>query len=312
MFQLYKKRDFSSLVGDTFNFFKLEGKNYFKNYFIINGSLLLLLVVIIYFFANIFIKGAFANLQTRNEANFINEMYSNLGLFIGLGALMLLLILIISMLNYAFPLGYLKLMEQNKERNFENLIHYFKSKLGRIIIFFLLSIVVLFPLLFFVMFLTFLSVFILIGIPLLLLLIPTMTSFTSLFYITYISEEIGYFEAFGKAFDMLKKNYFPIIGATFVMYMIIQVTLGIFTMIPYIIGMIFLFSNPEAIEQNAENSFSIIAIILIAIVIISILFNYTLQNLMLINQGITYYSCKEELENVNLNNSIDLIGTDEA
>ena len=50
MFQLYKKRDFSELVGDTFGFFKLEGKNYFKNYFIINGSLLLLLVVIIYFF----------------------------------------------------------------------------------------------------------------------------------------------------------------------------------------------------------------------------------------------------------------------
>lgn len=312
MFQLYKKRDFSALVGDTFNFFKLEGKNYFKNYFIINGSLLLLLVVIIYFFANIFIKGAFANMQTGNEESFYNEMYSNLGLFIGLGALMILLIIIISMLNYAFPLGYLKLMEQNKERNFENLIQYFKSKIGRIIIFFLLSIVVLFPLLFIVMFLTILSVFILIGIPLLLLLIPTMTSFISLFYITYISEEVSYFEAFGKAFDMLKKNYFPIIGATFVMYMIIQVTLGILTMIPYIIGVIFLFSNPEAIEQNVENSFSIIAVILIAIIIISIIFNYTLQNLMLINQGITYYSCKEALENVSLNNSIDLIGTDEA
>ena len=35
MFQLYKKREFSALVGDTFNFFKLEGKNYFKNRIII-------------------------------------------------------------------------------------------------------------------------------------------------------------------------------------------------------------------------------------------------------------------------------------
>ena len=59
MFQLYKKRDFSALVGDTFGFFKLEGKNYFKNYFTINGGLLLLLVVIIYFFSNIFIKSSF-------------------------------------------------------------------------------------------------------------------------------------------------------------------------------------------------------------------------------------------------------------
>ena len=312
MFQLYKKRDFSALVGDTFGFFKLEGKNYFKNYFIINGSLLLLLVVIIYFFTNIFIQGALSNIGTQNEQNFYDEMYSNIGLFIGLGVLMLLLILIISMLNYSFPVAYLKLMEQNKERNFENLIHYFKSKIGRIVIFFLLSIVVLFPILFIVMILTFLSVFIIIGIPLVILLIPTIMSFTSLFYITYITEEVGYFEAFGKAFDMLKKNYFPIIGATFVMYMIIQVTLGILTMIPYIIGVLFLFTNPEAIENEKNNGFSTIAMILVAIVIISIVFNYTLQNLMLINQGITYYSCKEELENISVNNSIDLIGTDEA
>ncbi|MFD2908011.1 hypothetical protein ACFSX9_04610 [Flavobacterium ardleyense] len=312
MFQLYKKRDFSSLVGDTFNFFKLEGKNYFKNYFIINGSLLLLLVVIFYFFTSIFIQGALTNIQTPNEESFYNEMYSNLGLFIGLGTLMLLLIIVISMLNYSFPVAYLKLMEQNKERNFENLIQYFKSKVGRIIIFFLLSIVVLFPLLFVVMFLTFLSVFILIGIPLIILLTPTLMSFVSLFYYTYITEEIGYFEAFGKAFEMLKKNYFPIVGATFIMHLITQITLGIFTIIPYIIGMIFLFTNPEAIENEKNNGFSAIAMILVAIIIIATIFNYTLQNLMLVNQGITYYSCKEELENVSLNKSIDLIGTDEA
>ena len=46
--------------------------------------------------------------------------------------------------------------------------------------------------------------------------------------------------------------------------------------------------------------------------IISIIFNYTLQNIILINQGIIYYSLKEEQENISVINSIELIGTDEA
>ena len=42
------------------------------------------------------------------------------------------------------------------------------------------------------------------------------------------------------------------------------------------------------------------------------LFSNDLQNIVLINQGVIFYSCKEEMENVSINNNIDLIGTDEA
>mgnify|MGYP001160705446 FL=1 len=312
MFQLYKKRDFSALIGDTFNFFKLEGKNYFKNYFTINGGLLLLLVVIIYFFSNIFIKGAFAGAQNGNDDAFVNEIYSNLSLFIGFGIGMMLLIMVISVVNYSFPIAYLKLIEENKERNFQNLITYFKSKLGRIISFYLLSLVILIPLLIIVIGLTILSVFILIGIPLIFLLIPTITSFISLTYYNYITEQIGYFDALGKAYEMLKSKFWPIIGATFIVHMIVQITLGIFTIIPYIIGVITLFINPQSLQQNPENAISFVMILLTAIIIISIIFNYTLQNIILINQGVIFYSCKEESGNVSVNNNIDLIGTDEA
>ena len=308
MFQLYKKRDFSALIGDTFNFFKLEGKNYFKNYFTINGGLLLLLVVIIYFFSNIFIKGAFAGAQNGNDDAFVNEIYSNLSLFIGFGIGMMLLIMVISVVNYSFPIAYLKLIEENKERNFQNLITYFKSKLGRIISFYLLSLVILIPLLIIVIGLTILSVFILIGIPLIFLLIPTITSFIALTYYNYITEQIGYFDALGKAYEMLKSKFWPIIGATFIVHMIIQITLGIFTIIPYIT----LFINPQSLQQNPENAISFVMILLTAIIIISIIFNYTLQNIILINQGVIFYSCKEESGNVSVNNNIDLIGTDEA
>ena len=37
MFEFYKRRDFGGLISDSFAFFKIYGKNYFKNYFLING-----------------------------------------------------------------------------------------------------------------------------------------------------------------------------------------------------------------------------------------------------------------------------------
>ena len=55
MMQFYKKRDFGALISDTFNFVKLYGKNYFKNYFVINGLLLILMMVLVFFgFKNFF------------------------------------------------------------------------------------------------------------------------------------------------------------------------------------------------------------------------------------------------------------------
>ena len=50
----------------------------------------------------------------------------------------------------------------------------------------------------------------------------------------------------------------------------------------------------------------------VSLVSIVRLCNYTLQNIILINQGVIFYSCKEESGNISVKNNIDLIGTDEA
>lgn len=47
--EICKKRDFGELVSDTFNFFKVYGKNFFVNYLILNGSLLVLLAFLVGF-----------------------------------------------------------------------------------------------------------------------------------------------------------------------------------------------------------------------------------------------------------------------
>lgn len=312
MFQIYKKRNFTALISDTFEFFKLEGKNYFKNYFTINGPLFLLLIVLIYFFSQLFLEGAFASLKYGNDNLFLENLYSNMTLFIAFGSFMVLLIFLLSILNYTFPVAYLHLMTQNKPRTTLNLGLYLKAKIGRILLFYILSIFVMVPLLLLVFIVTLLSFFIVVGIPLIFIIFPTITSFVALTYYHFVSEEIGYFNAIGKAISMLKSNFWNTVGSSFVMLFIIQTVMGIVTLIPYFIGMVSVFTNAETSELDQEKTLSTVYILVLCISIIAIVFNYTLQNLVLVNQGIIYYSGKENIENFTTKNNIDLIGTHEA
>jgi len=311
MFQVYKKRDFSQLVSDTFTFFKLEGKNYFKNYFIINGGLLLVLVVALYFLIKFFFEGTFAAAQTGDNQFFIDSLYSNMGVFIGIGALLSILIIIISIINYTYPVSYLSLLAEQKEINTNSILEKLKTKIGKSLLFFLFSIFILIPILFIIMGITMLLVMIIIGIPLLLILIPAISSWISLSYYHYISTNSGYTEALGKGYEMLRSNFWPIIGSTFVMYIIIQVVVSIITFIPYFFMMGSFFVNPEGIQENTTETISFFTLMMSIVMILSILFNYTMQNLLLINQGIIYYSASESEENISINREIDTIGQNE-
>jgi hypothetical protein len=311
MFQLYKKRDFSQLIGDTFSFFKLEGKNYFKSYFIINGGILLLLVVILYFFMKAFIDGTFAATQTGNS-NYINDMmYSNMTNFVLFGIFFVILISLASIINYSYPILYFKLIEEEKERTTEAIFSLLKQKFGKAIIFYLLSLVVIFPLLLIVFGITFFLIFILIGIPIIIILVPAVTSWITLTYYQYITSEDDYFKAIGKAFEMVKAKFWPIIGSTVIIFVIMQVVMGVITMIPYFIGIASIMTNPQNIEADPNGYVSTITILMTTIFILSIILNYVMQNLLLVNQGIIFYSIKETEGNISIRNDIDSIGTHE-
>lgn len=315
MFQLYKKRNFNELVGDTFTFFKLHSKNYFKNYFIINGGFLLVLVVLLYFFLKIFYEGLFAGINNyRVEENaIITNLTSNFPLLIAIGIFMFFLIIIISIINYSYPIGYLKLIETKSELSTKNLIDFIKSKVGKSIVFVLASLVTFVPIFFIVFGLLVALMFIFIGFPLVLIVFPALISWISLSYYDYISTENSFFTSMSNGFNLLKEKFWAIIGSTVIMFIIVQIVVGIAYIIPYIIGMASTFTNPEMMQGSNEpnvEALSFMMIMMTIAMIISILFNYTLQNLILINQGIIYYSSKEELENHTIKNDIDLIGTD--
>jgi heme/copper-type cytochrome/quinol oxidase subunit 2 len=120
MFELYKKRDLSANFSDTTTFFKIFGKHYFKNYFIINGTFLMLLVVLIYFFAKVYMEVIFSGISNPQKSTNLSMTYfnDNLPLIVGSFIVAFLLIIILSMLSISFPVVYFKLFEKTNDDSF--------------------------------------------------------------------------------------------------------------------------------------------------------------------------------------------------
>lgn len=312
MFQLYKKRNFSDFVGDTFAFFKTYGKHYYRNYFIINGGFLLVLLVLMYFLGKIFYEGALSNIGSTDQPEFANFITSNIPLLLGLGVLAVIAAIFLSILSYAYPVAYLKLVEKKTDFTTEEIITVIKSKVGKIVIFFLASIFVLIPIMILVMGLSFALVFIIIGIPLLFIVIPALMCWFSLAFYDYISTEKGYFDALGGGFSLLKQKFWPCVGSTAVMYMIMQIVVGFVSMIPYIIGIFSMFTTLESQDPGQTpqpENISFFMIMMGVTMVLSLLLNFIFQNFILVNQGIMYYSIREENENNTPKSEIELIGT---
>ena len=315
MFQLFKERNFNDYINDTFQFFKILGKHYFKNYFTINGGLLLLVTVFIYFFTKVyfdFITSTMSGGINASQNTFANYFNNNTGLMIALVSVALLLIMVISIIQFAFPVIYLDLYDQNKGANFTtiDILNKLKSKISKILIFVIGSIFIIFPILIIVMVVLVLLCFIIIGIPLLFIMLPAIMSWIHLSFYYYMNSDKGFFNAIGDGFETVKQQFWPIVGTTVIMYIIIQTISTIFTMIPYLFGMASMFSTISDTNATNADRFSGISVMISIVMVVSTIVSFILNNLLLINQGMIYYSHIEGSESNTTTNSIDLIGTD--
>ncbi len=309
MFQLFKNRDFGDYISDTFGFFRQTGKHFMKIYFTINGIPLMIMMVLSYFLFKVYFDILKTGMSGQDSSGFENSMSDSFPFIVVLAIFFFLFLIFMSMLNYTVPVIYLDLYDKKKGNNFSvsDVVSALKSNFGKMLIFFIASLFVITPILIIVFILLFLLVFIIIGIPLLLFAIPTAFSWIALSYYEYINFDKGYFEALSDGFSKMKSQYFPIVGSLMLIYIIIQVTMTVFTMIPYAIGMISMFTS---LEQNpgSTDGLATFGIMMSIVMVITILMSYILNNLMLINQGLAHYSRRENDENIMAQDSIDLIG----
>lgn len=313
MFQLFKDRTFSDYINDTFQFFKILGRHFFQLYFIINGGLLLLVTVMIYFLTKIYFDFLFSrfNAGLGPQQDEIGGYFTaNLGLIIVLGIVALLIFIIASMLQFTFPVVYLDLYDSKKGTGFttKDVLNAMKKRIPKILKFVIGSIFIIMPLFIILGGLMIALCFIIIGIPLLFIMVPAIMSFYHLVFFYYMNSEESFFSAIGDGFETVKGQFWPIVGSTVIMMIIIQVVNTIFTTIPYLMGMANMMTSIET--GNLQDRFSSMAIMMSIIMVASIIVGYILNNLILINQGMIYYSHIENSESNISNDLIDQIGID--
>lgn len=312
--QLYKPRGFGEYFQDTFAFLKRHGKHFYKHFFIINGIFLLILMVMGYFFSKFYTDIIFGGILNNGGNPFEEYINQNAGLFFLMVILFLTIGLIAGIISYSYVPIYLKLYNKNNGTGFTatDIINTYKANIGKIFIFLICGILIAFPMIIFLGLLMFVLTITLIGI----LLLPLVIGGASLYYqgalIEYLNHKRGIWESFGYTWKLMSSKFWPAIGCVGLFYLMSYVVQQIVSLVPYVFGMINLFTNiddgvaPD--PQEITNSFTIM---MIAVFFLTFIVSTFLNVIVQLNQGVVIYSLKEENENINTKSDIDLIGSGE-
>ncbi|MDA6069983.1 hypothetical protein NJT12_10180 [Flavobacterium sp. AC] len=240
---------------------------------------------------------------------------NNYPLLIAVVVLFVLILLIVSLFNSSYPILYLKLIAEKNTNDFtaKDILSAFKQNIWKMFKFSFGLVFILFPVLVVTVLLLFFLCFVLIGFPLLIIAIPALFTFINFSFYSYLIQEKSFFQSLNHAYILLKKDFWAIIGATFIVMVIIQMIQGSITLFFYFVG-IFIFLgtvlvNPNFDVKPVEDSpilLFTISLIFIILLAISTIFN----NILVINQGIIYYSL--DTENKTSTTDIDLIGSNDV
>ena len=312
--QLYKSRDFSEYFQDTFAFIKQNGRHLFKHFVIINGIPLMILLVLGYFFSkfygDIFSEGM---LNGNNSAidSYINE---NSGGFSLLIITFVIIAFLAGMIWYAFIPFYLKLYHEKNGINFSSsdIMNCYKTHLGKIFIFFICGLLLALPMLVGVSVLLLVLAITIIGF----LAMPMVIGALSLLYqgalMEYIDDQRGIWSSFIYSWKLMRSKFWAAIGCVGLFYLMSYVIQNVIAIIPYAFGMVSLFTE---IETNTPADGTAIqktmTVMMLAIFLLTFFVSSLLNIILQINQGVVYYSLKEDVENINTKSAIDLIGSSE-
>ncbi|UOE38628.1 DUF4013 domain-containing protein [Chryseobacterium oryzae] len=318
--QLFKKRDFGTFISDTFSFFRLYGKNYFKNYILLNGLLLILLVLIFIFGYKELFMQAFASNKGGESYYFESYFQENLGIFIITGIITFIVFMALMIINYLYPVFYMKKLAQGQKNiKVDDIMSEFKANAGKIGKLLLGLIFIVTPLSLIVVGISYALILIIIGIFLLLLVLPVMINVINFLMFDYFNSSRGFFASlsysirsqFSYSNAREGSPFWKYWGATLVIYIIIYVITTVFTMIPMIFFMVKLTTSaPDgSFEQNPfSGGFGILLFVTYGV---SLLFSFLLSNLMYVNSGLMYFDSRRDLhQQVDLQ-EIDTIGINE-
>jgi hypothetical protein len=202
---------------------------------------------------------------------------------------------------------YIKLVDKTDRNTFTSseLFAGIKEYAGRILMFGFISIFILIPMGIIVMAVGIALSFILIGIPLLILSLPTILAWSMQSLYVYLEEDAGYFEALGKGWKITFSNYWNIIGSTIALLMCVMILSSVFSMVPSLMAMGSMLStggNPGPVTMTP---------VMIIIYLVGIIVSYVLYNVLYVHQAIVYYSSLESIGHYQAYSDIENIGKNE-
>ncbi len=318
--QFYKKRDFGSFISDSFGFFRLYGKNYFKNYILLNGLLIILMVVVAIFGYRELFSQLFSSNLSGNSSYMENYFESNIGMFIAIGILTFLLFVVLMIVNYLYPVFYLKRLSEGQQKiKTDDIFNDFKNNIGRIGVLSLGMIFIVTPLSFILIGVSYALVFIIIGLPILIFVFPTVFNVVNFLMYDFFNSKRGFFESlsysirsqFSYANGREKSPYWKYWGATLIMSIILYVITTIFTMVPMIIFFASLFTSAPNGEFEQNPFAGTMGILFFVVYGISMLVSFFISNLLYVNSGLLYYDSRTDLHQQVELAEIDTIGINE-
>lgn len=318
--QFYKKREFGAFISDSFNFFKLYGKNYFKNYILINGLLLILATVVVIFgFREIF--GQLVGSNVSGETYYFERYFSeNAGMLIVAGLIVFILFALLAIVNYLYPVFYMKRIAAGAQKiKTDEILGDFKDNAGRILKLCIGMLVIVLPVTMILLGFSYLLLLIIIGFFLILLVYPTVFNVSAFLMFDYFNTKRGFIESLSYSMRSQfsypngneKSPYWKYWGASIIMFIIMYMITSVFTFVPmmFMYGSL-LTSTPDG--NFEENPFAGTAGIIFFIFYgISMLASLLLSNLMYINAGLMYYDSRTDLHQKIELEEIETIGINE-
>lgn len=318
--QLYKKRDFGTFISDSFAFFKQYGKNYFKNFILLNGLLLILMVIVIVLgFREFF--GALVGSNISGQSYYLEQyLTDNLGMFVGLGIFLFILSTALMTINLLFPVFYMKRIAEGKTViKTDDILTDFKSNIRKVFILYAGLTLLVMPGATVLFGITYILVFLIIGIALMLFLLPNLFNTVTFLCYDYFNGKRGFFESLSYAIRSQfsypngreSSPYWKYWGSTLIMGLLFYVVSSIFTAVPMIIYIVKLSTTaPDGnFEQNPmAGNFGIVFFVIYGI---SSLVSTLLMNVLYINSGMMYYDSRTDLHQKVELAEIETIGNNE-
>ena len=321
MMQFYKKRDFGALISDTFNFVKLYGKNYFKNYFVINGLLIILMAVLVFFGFKNFFSLIFEGIGGGNSASIGRYFLENIMQIIFTFLFIFLVFIMISVVNYSYPVLYLKRLTETGNKNIavDEIMSDMKKNIGKIFKLFIGFVFIIIPLYLAVYGLSYTVTYRIQGLYFLLFvfLTPVMTNVVNFLIYDYFNRGKGFFSSLSYAIRSQgsyqqynqKSPFWKYWGTTMILYILQQV---VAYALAFILVFIIILSLGLSLNMSSAETFYITLVLTVMAYPLIIIISLIMSNFISLCSGFMYYDSRTDLHREMDLTEIDSIGRDEV